>query len=83
MTSSSISRSRIRVTRNAWCSSTSMPTNSSPRCAAITSSSGTNRFGATVRNRGSSGGTLTRANSVAPVAGSAIMTARLSDRLEM
>ncbi len=34
-------------------------------------------------NRGSRGGTLTRANIVAPVRGSATMTARLSDRPEM
>ena len=49
----------------------------------MTSSIGTNRCGATARNRGSSGGTLTRANIVAPVRGSATMTARLSDRPEM
>src|ERR1700733_12243603 len=83
VTSSSISRSRILVTRNTWCSSTSRPANSSGRCAAITSSSGTNRLGATVRNRGSSGGTLTRAKIVAPVSGSAIITARLSERPEI
>ena len=52
-------------------------------CAAITSSIGTNRCCATARNLGSSGGTLTRANTVASVLGSAIMTARLSDRPEM
>ena len=51
----------------------------SVRCAAMTSSSGTNRYCDTARNLGSSGGTLTRANIVAPVRGSAIMTARLSD----
>ncbi len=49
----------------------------------MTSSTGTNRLGATARNLGSSGGTFTRANMVAPVVGSAIITARLSDRPEM
>ena len=53
------------------------------RCAAITSSSGTKRYCDTARNRGSSGGTFTRANMVAPVPGSATITARLSDRPEM
>ena len=83
MTSSSISSSRFLVTRNTWCSRMSRPTNSSGRCAAITSSSGTYRYRPTLRNRGSSGGTLTRAKMVAPVSGSAIITARLSDRPEM
>ena len=41
--SSSTSRSSLRVTRNVWCSRTSMPGNSWSRCAAMTSSSGTNR----------------------------------------
>ena len=35
------------------------------------------------RNRGSSGGTLTRAKRVSPVSGSRTVTARLSDRFEM
>ena len=83
VTSSSISRSLVLVTRNACCSSTSRPTNSSPMCAAITSSSGTNRRCASAMNRGSSGGTLTRANIVPPVRGSAIITARLRDSPEM
>ncbi len=43
VTSSSISRSRVLVTRNTCCSSTSRPANSCGRCAAITSSIGTNR----------------------------------------
>ena len=73
----------MRVTRKAWCSRMSSPTNSSLRWAAITSSSGTNRCAETVRNLGSSGGTFTRANMVSPVSGSATMTARLSDRPEM
>ena len=49
----------------------------------MTSSIDTNLFGATARNLGSNGGTLTRANTVVSVLGSAIMTARLSDRPEM
>ncbi len=49
----------------------------------MTSSSGTNRFGAAVRKRGSSGGTFTRANMVAPVLGSAMIIARLSVSPEM
>src|SRR5215469_5293666 len=83
VTSSSISRSRILVTRKAWCWITSMPANSSVRCAAITSSSGTNLLGETVRNLGSKGGTFTLANRVRPDLGSATITARLSDRPEM
>jgi hypothetical protein len=60
------------------------PPNRSVRCAAMTSSIGTNRFCDSARNLGSSGGTLTRANTVAcRLPGSAIMTARLSDRPEM
>ena len=46
-----------------------MPTNSSPRWAAITSSSGTNRFVETETKRGSCEGTFTRANTVWPFAG--------------
>ena len=57
--------------------------NKSSRCAAITSSIGTYRLGDTVMNLGSSGGTLTRAKIVAPVFGSAMVTARLSERPEM
>ncbi len=49
----------------------------------MTSSIGTYRFCDSARNLGSSGGTLTLANTVASVLGSAIMTARLSDRPEM
>ena len=49
----------------------------------MTSSSGTNRYVPTLRKRGSSGGTLTRANMTAPVSGSAIMTARLRDKPEI
>ena len=59
------------------------PVNRSSRWAAITSSIGTNRYLPTVRKRGSSGGTLTRANKVTPDSGSAIITARLSDSPEM
>ena len=81
--SSSTSRSLIRVTRNTWCSITSTPPNRSVMCAAMTSSIGTYLFCPTARNLGSSGGTLTRANTVASVLGSAIITARLSDRPEM
>ena len=62
--SSSTSRSALRVTRNSWCSTTSMPGNSSARWAAIRSSSG--RKSSTPRrtrtNRATLLGTLTRAN---------------------
>ena len=61
----------------------SMPPKSWFRWAAITSSIGTYRCWETFRKRGSSGGTFTRANKVAPVPGSASVTARLRDRPEM
>ncbi len=65
--SSSSSRSASRVTRNAWCATISMPGNSRSRCAAITFSSGTNRSpSGSATNRGSSGGTFTRANLRSP-----------------
>ena len=62
--SSSTSRSSLRVTRKAWCSTISMPLKSWPRWAAITSSSGTNRALDAATNLGSCDGTLTRANTV-------------------
>ena len=83
VSSSSTSRSLILVTLNACCSMISTSPNRSVRCAAMTSSIGTNRFCDTARNLGSRGGTFTRANTVASVRGSAIMTARLRDRPEM
>ena len=61
-----------------------MPGNSAPRCAAMTCSSGTKRSpSGMATNRGSSGGTFTRAKRRSPVLGSRTMTARLSDRFEM
>ena len=58
----------MRVTRNGWCATISMPGNSWSRCAAMTCSSGTNRSPSGRRtNRGSSGGTFTRANRRSPV----------------
>ena len=82
--SSVSSKSASRVTRNGYCSSTSMPGNSASRCAAITCSSGTKReLPGTATNRGSSGGTFTRAKRSSPVLASRTTTARLSDRFEM
>ena len=50
----------------------------------MTCSTGTNVSAAgSCRNRGSSGGTFTRANRVAAVTGSRTTTARFSDRFEM
>ena len=40
--SSSTSKSALRVIRKAWCSTTSMPGNNTPRCAAMSSSIGRN-----------------------------------------
>ena len=99
--SSSTSTSSLRVTRNVWCSCTTMPGNSCSRCSEMTSSTGTNDIGpfsgdaactsgalgrpdaSTAMNRGSSGGTLTRAKCSLPVAGLVTTTARLSDSPEM
>ena len=102
--SSSTSTSSLRVTRNVWCSTISMPGNSWSRCWAMTSSTGTNDIGlflvdsgcvpetpgalgrpraSTAMNRGSSGGTLTRAKCSLPVAGLSTTTARLSESPEM
>ena len=61
-----------------------MPGKSSSRLAAMTSSSGTKVSAPpAARNRGRSGGTLTRANACAGPPGSRSHTARLSDRFEM
>src|SRR4051794_31244980 len=86
--SSSTSRSSLRVTRKVWCSSTSMPGKSWSRWAAMTSSSGTKRHRwcsspSTAMSRGSSGGTFTRAKCCFSVAGLRRMTARLSESPEM
>ena len=99
--SSSTSTSSLRVTRNVWCSWTTMPGNSCSRCSEMTSSTGTNDIGpfsgdaactsgalgrpdaSTAMNRGSSGGTLTRAKCSLPVAGLVTTTARFSDSPEM
>ncbi|CPU64169.1 Uncharacterised protein [Mycobacteroides abscessus] len=99
--SSSTSTSSLRVTRNRWCSRTSMPGKRWSRCWAMTSSIGTNDVGprsgdavcdvgalgrpraSTAMNRGSSGGTLTRAKCSLPVVGFATTTARLSESPEM
>ena len=83
VTSSSISRSSFLVTRKTWCCTICMPLNSSPRCAAITSSIGTNRSLDALTNRGNCEGTFTRANTVCPVAGLRTMTARFSESPEM
>lgn len=83
VTSSSTSRSSFLVTRKTWCSTTSMPLNSCPRWAAITSSSGTKRFLDAVTKRGSWLGTFTLAKTVLPVEGLRTVTARFRDRPEM
>ena len=99
--SSSTSTSSLRVTRNVWCSWTTIPGKSVSRCSEMTSSTGTNDIGpfsgeaactsgalgrpdaSTAMNRGSSGGTLTRAKCSLPVAGLVTTTARFSDSPEM
>ncbi len=82
----------MRVTRKAWCSRTSIPEKSRSRWAAISCSRGTNvdraiapsvTLSRTATKRGSSGGTFTRAKRRCPVLGSATITARFSERLEM
>ena len=60
-----------------------MPVKSWSRCRAITSSRATNRPSASFTNRGSTLGTLTRANCRMPVTGFFTSTARLIDRPEM
>ena len=82
--STSTSMSASRVTRNGWCATIFIPGKRRSRCAAITCSSGTNRRPpATLRKRGRSGGTFTRAKRRTPLAGSRTTTARLSERSEM
>jgi hypothetical protein len=93
--SSSTSRSSLRVTRKVKCSRISMPGNRWSRCAAMTSSSGTNlvaymsasgdssALSATRSIRGSTGGTLTRAKCSLPVRGLTRTTARFRERPEM
>ena len=73
--SSSIARSALRVTRNRWCSRTSMPLKSRSRLASITWSMSTNREGSTSSSRGRIWGTLTRANPRSPLDGSRSPTA--------
>ncbi len=77
VSSSSTSRSSLRVTRNAWWASTSIPGKSSSRCAPITSSSGTYRSGDASRNRDRDCGTFTRAKCLCPDTGLRTTTARL------
>ena len=60
--SSSTSTSSFRVTRKTWWLTTCMPLNSWSRWRAMTSSSGTKRPSPSDMNRGSTVGTLTRAN---------------------
>ena len=50
--SSSTSTSSLRVTRNVWCSCTSMPGNSCSRCSEMTSSTGTNDIGPALERGG-------------------------------
>ena len=77
--SSSTSRSSFRVTRKMWCCRTSMPGKSSSRCAAMRSSSGTNRDEPTGTRRSRIGGTFTLAKSSLSVVGFFTTTARLSE----
>ena len=82
--STSISMSASRVTRKTWNDSIFMPGKSRSRWAAITCSIGTKRRPPeTLRKRGRSGGTFTRAKRGSRVSGSRAITARFSDRLEM
>ena len=81
--SSSTSTSSLRVTRKVWCWTTCMPLNSWSRWRAMTSSSATKRPSASGMKRGSTLGTLTRANCRTPVSGLRTSTARLIDRPEM
>ncbi len=79
--SSSTSKSALRVTRNAWCSTISMPGNSTGRSAAISSSIGRKRTTAPSRlssstNRSTLSGTLTRAKCSTAVSGCLTVTAR-------
>ncbi len=95
MSSSSTSRSSLRVTRKVKCSRISIPGKRWSRWAEMTSSSGTKRVSymsargdssrpGTIRmRRGSTGGTLTRAKCSLAVLGLTSTTARLSDRPEM
>ena len=79
--STSTSTSASRVTRNACCSTIFMPGNSRSRCAAITCSIGTNlRPPESLRKRGRSGGTFTRAKRRTALLGSRTTTARFSER---
>ena len=81
--SSSTSRSSLRVTRKVCTPSTSMPGNSRLRCSPMTSSSGTNRWLPTDTNRSKIGGTFTRAKCSLPVFGLRTSTAMLSESPEM
>ncbi len=91
--SSSTSRSSLRVTRKKWCSTISMPANRCSRCWAITSSSVTKRATrpavlpargpSTEISRGMVSGTFRRAKSSLPLTGLRTTTARFSESPEM
>ncbi len=81
--SSSTSRSSLRVTRKVWEASTSMPVKSFLRCSPMTSSIGTKRWLPSPTKRPKVGGTFTRAKCSVPVLGWRTITARLSERPEM
>ena len=86
--SSSTSMSALRVTRKAWCSTTSIPWKSSPMCAAMSSSAGTKAYSfssprSTRTKRGTLSGILTRAKCSMPESTSRMITARLRLRPEM
>ena len=86
--SSSTSMSALRVTRNTWCSTTSMPWNRSWRCAAMMSSAGTNAYSSgpprsTRTKRGTLCGIFTRAKCSWPESRSRMITARFRLSPEM
>ena len=83
--SSSTSRSSLRVTRNAWLSTISMPGNSCPRCAEMRSSTGTNAppSGRPDEPRQQRRAPSRRAKCSWPPSGSRTETARFSDSPEM
>ena len=81
--SSSTSRSSLRVTRKVWNCNTSMPGNSRRRCSPMTSSRGTNRWLPRATNLLNVGGTFTRAKCSLPVLGLLTRTAMFRERPEM
>ena len=82
--SSSSSKSASLVSRKTECPTISIPGKRTSRWAAMTCSMGTNRSpSGSSTNRGSNGGTFTRAKRRSPLAGSRTSAARFSESEEM